>query len=115
MDERQIPNPRPLRTPKWLLEIDENIIANLEGKRSTRTIWLWATQLFDQNFSNKTLTEKFQLFVQLLKMIKMRSFLNKLKIRMNKKMERNSIIAKNLFDALNSIGKNTKERDKRAA
>ena len=40
MDERQIPNPRPSRTPKWLFEIDENIITNLEGKRSTRTVQL---------------------------------------------------------------------------
>lgn len=33
MDERQIPNPRPSRTLKWLLEIYENIIVNLDLAR----------------------------------------------------------------------------------
>lgn len=40
VEDRQIPNSRPSRTPKWLLETDENIMDNLEGKRSTRTIRL---------------------------------------------------------------------------
>ena len=45
----------------------------------------------------------------------MRPMLSKLKICVNKKLERNAIIVKNLFNALNSIGKNSKEKDKRAA
>ena len=44
----------------------------------------------------------------------MRPLLSKLKIHVNKKLERNFIIVKNLFTALNSIGKNSKENDKRA-
>ena len=32
-----------------------------------------------------------------------------------KKLERNAIIVKNLFSALNSIGKNSREKDNRAA
>ena len=41
--------------------------------------------------------------------------LSKLKIHVNKKLERNAIIVKNLFSALNSIGKNSREKDKRVA
>ena len=41
--------------------------------------------------------------------------LSKLKICVNKKIERNSIIVKKIFSALNSIGKNSREKDKRAA
>ena len=44
----------------------------------------------------------------------MRPMLSKLKIHVNKKMERNAIIMKNLFNALNSIGKNSREKDNRA-
>ena len=51
--------------------------------------------------------------MHLLKMQKMRPILSKLKIRVNKKLERNVIIVKNLFSALNSIGKNSREKDKR--
>ena len=44
----------------------------------------------------------------------MRPMLSKLKIHVNKKLETNVIIVNNLFSALNSIGKNSKEKDKRA-
>ena len=44
----------------------------------------------------------------------MRPMLFKLKIHVNKKLERNVIIVKNLFSALNSIEKNSREKDKRA-
>ena len=53
--------------------------------------------------------------MHLLKMQKMRPMLSKLKIRVNKKLERNAIIVKNLFSALNSIGKNSREKDNRVA
>ena len=115
VEERHIPNSRPSKTPKWLIEIDENIINNFEGKRSTRTIRWWASRLFMQYFSDKTLTEQCQLFVQLLKMQKMRPLLAKLKIRVHKKTEKNNIIVKNIFNALKSIGKTNKKKDKRAA
>ena len=45
----------------------------------------------------------------------MRLMLSKLKIPINKKLEINVIIMKNLFSALNSIGKNSREKDNRAA
>ena len=48
-------------------------------------------------------------------MKKMRPMLSKLNICINKKLERNVIIVKNLFCALNSIGKNSMEKDKRAS
>ncbi|WP_044909114.1 hypothetical protein, partial [[Clostridium] innocuum] len=103
------------RTPKWLIEIEENIMNNWEGKRSHRTVRLWASRLYDQFFGNKTLVEQCQIFVQLLKMQKMRPVLVKLKISVNKKMERNAIVVKNLFNALNSIGKTSREKDKRVS
>ena len=53
-------------------------------------------------------------FMHLLKMQKMRPMLSKLKIRVNKKLKKNSIIVNNLFSALNSIEKNSKEKGKRA-
>ena len=90
------------------------IIANLEGKKSERTIQLWASRLYNMFFSNETVVEQCQIFMHLLKMQKMRPMLSKLKIHVNKKLERNAIIVKNLFSALNSIGKNSKEKDKRA-
>ena len=43
----------------------------------------------------------------------MRPMLSKLKIHVNKKIERNATIVKNIFSALNSIGKNSREKDKR--
>ena len=104
MEERHIPISRPSRTPKWLLQFDENIINNFEGKRSTRTVRLWARRLFNQYFSDKTLIEQCQIFVQLLEMKKMRPLLAKLKIRVNKKTKKNSIIVKNIFNAIKSIG-----------
>ena len=45
----------------------------------------------------------------------MRPMLSKLKMRVNKKLERNVIIVKNLFSALNSVGKNSREKDNRAS
>ena len=48
-------------------------------------------------------------------MQKMRPMLSKLKIRVNKKLERNAVIVKNIFSALNSIEKNSREKDKRAS
>ena len=30
------------KTPKWIIEIDEMIITNLEGQKSEKTIRLWA-------------------------------------------------------------------------
>ena len=45
----------------------------------------------------------------------MRPMLSKLKIHVNKKMESNIIVVKNHFSALNSIEKNSREKDKRAA
>ena len=66
-------------------------------------------------FDNKMVVEQCQLFMHLLKMKKMRPMLSKLKICVNKKLERNAISVKNLFDALSSIGKNSREKDKRAA
>ena len=65
-------------------------------------------------FDNKTVVEQCQLFMHLLKMQKMRPMLSKLKIHVNKKWERNTIIVKNFFNAVNSIGKNSREKDKRA-
>ena len=90
-------------------------MTSLEGKKSERTIRLWASRLYQMLFGNKTVVEKCQLFMHLLKMQQMRPMLSKLKIRVNKKLERNAIIVKNLFNALNSIGKTSKEKDKRAA
>ena len=66
-------------------------------------------------FGNKTVVEQCQLFMHLLKMKKMRPMLSKFKIHVNKKLKRNAIIVKNLFSALNSIGKNSREKDRRAA
>lgn len=66
--ERKTSKLRPLRTTKWLLEIDENIMSNFDGKRSERAIRLRVSKFFDQFFSYKTLVEKCQMFVQLLKM-----------------------------------------------
>lgn len=43
----------------------------------------------------------------------MRTLLNKLKIHVNIKSEKKSITIKNLFNAFNSIGKTSKEKDKR--
>ena len=34
------------KTPKWITEIDETIITSLEGKKSKRTIQLWASRLY---------------------------------------------------------------------
>ena len=45
----------------------------------------------------------------------MRPILSKLKICVNKKLETNVIIVKNLFSALDRIGKNSREKDKRVA
>ena len=103
------------RTPKWIIKIDEMIITNLEGKKSEKTIQLWASRLYKMFFGNKTMVEQCQLFMHLLKIQKMRPMLSKMKICVNKKLERNVIIVKNHFNALNSIGKNSKEKDKRAA
>ena len=72
------------RTPKWVIEIDETIITSLEGKKSERTIRLWARRLYNTFFGNKTVVEQCQLFMQLLKMQKMRPMLSKLKIRVKK-------------------------------
>ena len=66
-------------------------------------------------FNKKTVVEKCQLFMHLLKMQNMIPMLSKLNIHVNKKLERNVIIVKNLFSALNSIGKNSREKDNRAA
>ena len=66
-------------------------------------------------FDKKTMGEQCQLFMDLLKMQNMRPILFKLKIHVNKKLERNAIIVKNLFSALNSIGKNSREKDNRSA
>ena len=103
------------RTPKWIIEIDEMIIINLEGKKLERTIQLWVSRLYKMFFDNKTVVEKCQLFMHLLKMKKMRPMLSKLKIHVNKKLERNLIVVKNHFSSLNSIGKNSREKDKRAS
>ena len=103
------------KTPKWIIEIDETIMTSLEGKKSERTIRLWASRLYQMFFGNKTVVEKCQLFMYLLKMQKMRPMLSKLKIRVNKKLERNAIIVKNLFSALNSVGKNSREKHNRVA
>ena len=102
------------KTPKWIIEIDEMIITSLEGKKLERTIRLWASRLYKIFFSNKTVVEQCHLFMHLLKMQKMRPMLSKLKIHVNKKLERNVIIVKNLFSSLNSIGKNSREKDNRA-
>ena len=103
------------KTQKWIIKTDETIITNLEGKKSERTIRLWASRLYKIFFGNKTVVEQCQLFMHLLKMQKMRPMLSKLKIRVKKNLERNAIIVKNLFNALNNIGKNSREKDKRAA
>ena len=91
------------------------IITNSEGKKLERTIRLWASILYRMFFKNKIVVEQCQLFIHLLKMQNMRPMLSKLKICVNKKLERNVIIVKNLFSALNSIGKNSREKDKRDA
>jgi len=44
----------------------------------------------------------------------MRPLLKKLMIQVNKVSDRNKIIVRSLFNALNSIGKTSKEKDKRA-
>ena len=46
-EERQTSNPKLGRTLKWLLEIDEDILRTLEGKRSHRTVRLWASRLYE--------------------------------------------------------------------
>ena len=66
-------------------------------------------------FDNKIVVEQCQLFMHLLKMQKMRPMLSKLKIGVNKKLERNFTSVKNLFSDLNSIGENSKEKDNRTA
>ena len=91
------------------------IITNLEGKKSKRTIWLWASRLYKIFFDNKIVVEQCQLFMHLLKMQKMRPMLSKMKMCFNKKLERNVIIVKNIFSALNSIGENSREKDKRTS
>ena len=41
------------RTPKWIIEIDEMIITNLEGKKLEITIRLWVSRLYKMFFGNK--------------------------------------------------------------
>lgn len=77
-----------MRTPKWLLEMDENIIDNLDGKRSSLTVQLWATNMFNRYFSDKKLTKQYQIFVQFLKSYKITPLLRKLKIYFTKKLEK---------------------------
>ena len=43
------------KTPKWIIEIDETIITNLEAKKLERTIRLWASKLYKIFFDNKTM------------------------------------------------------------
>ena len=81
------------------------IIANLEGKKLERTIRLWALRLYNMFFGNKIVVEQCQLFMHLLKMQNLRPMISKLKIHVKKNLEINAIIVKNLFNALNSIGK----------
>ena len=91
------------------------IITNLEGKKSERTIRLWASRLYKMFFSKKTIVDQCHPFMHLLKTQKMRPMLSKLKIHVNKKLEINAIIVNNIFSALNSIEKNSRDKDKRAA
>ena len=90
------------------------IITHLERKKLERTIWLWDSRLYKMFFGNKIVVEQCQLFMHLLKMQKMRPMIFKLKISINKKLEINAIIVKNIFSAINSIGKNSREKDNRA-
>ena len=92
----------------------KQLLSIWKGKKLETTIWLWASRLYKMFFDNKTMVEQYQLFMHLIKMRKMRHMLSKLKIRVNKKMERNVIIMKNLFITLNSIKKNSREKDKSA-
>ena len=113
--ERQTSNPKLGRILKWSLEIDEDILSTLEGKRSLRMVRLWASGLCEYFFVNNTLVEKCQLFVQLLRMQKLRPVLSKLIICVNKKIGINVIIVKNIFSALNSIGKRSRDKGKTIA
>jgi hypothetical protein len=74
-------------------------------------IHLWATKIFNEYFFDKTLTKQCQCFVQFLKIYKMRTILKKLKICVTNRMEKNSLIVKNIFNALTSIG-NTRKKIK---
>ena len=87
----------------------------LEGKNQKEPFNYGLQDYIRCFFGNKIVVEQCQLFMHLLKMKKMIPMLSKLKICVNKKLERNAIIVKNLFSSLNNIGKNGKEKDKRAS
>ena len=97
-----------------MIEIYEMIITNLEGKKTRKKQSVWASRLYKMFFGNKIVVEQCQIFMHLLKMQKMRPMLSKLKICVNKKLERNAIIVKNLFSALNSIERNSRKKYNRS-
>ena len=94
----------PLRTPPsilWrkpihLIEIDENIIKPMPNKMSERNARRKASGIWDNYFENLNDTQRCQLFVSLMKLIKMRPIMKTLGLRTSNVVDQNTSIVEKI-------------------
>lgn len=99
------------RKPIHLIEIDENIIKPMPNKMSGRNAKRKAREIWDNYFTNLNDTQRCQLFVTLMKLIKMRPTMKTMGLRTSNIVDKNASIVENIHKAYQIVGANKRTKD----
>lgn len=102
------------RKPIHLIEVSENITKEMPDKMSKTNVRRKTRGIWDNYFENLNDTQRCQLFVTLMKLIKMRPTMKTLGLRTSNVVDQNTSIVENICKAYQTIGVNKYTKDSNA-
>ena len=110
MEEIIIPSRIHFRRPKYLIDIDTNILKSMPDKISKCTCQRKVNRMWRLFFDELNITGQCQLFVEMMRNLKFRPIMKILGLRMmDDSNERN--IVKNLMSAYDKVGSKSRTKD----
>lgn len=101
------------RKPKYLIDIDENILKPMPNKMNERTCRRMVKRIWQNYFENLNQTARCQLILQMIKNLNFRETMKILGLRSSKSNSERTIV-RNLFDAYQDIGSKSRTKDSNA-
>ena len=98
------------RKPKYLINIDEDILQHMEGKIPTHSCKRYVDKILKFYFERLNETARCQIFVQMMRGLKYKNIMKTLGLRTQNASSENTIM-KNLMDAYESVGKTSHSKD----
>ena len=98
------------RKPKFLIDIDENILKPMNEKMSERNRRSIVQKIWNNYFEKLNHSVRYKLFVEMVKNLKFRETMRTLGLRTSENSSERSIV-RNLFDGYQSIGSKAHSKD----